>query len=288
MNYVLAVSGGVDSVVLLDMAVRHTLQGLTLQDSSKLVVAHFDHGIRADSDADARFVWELAKRHGLPFEVRREELGVRASEATARQARYEFLRFVAKKYDAQIVTAHHRNDVIETIAINLERGTGWRGLAVMNSPDIVRPLVEYAKSDLRQYACEHSLEWVEDETNATDDYQRNRLRKRLGHRLSAMAATRLYELWRGQIGLKQEIDEEAERIIDGRATSRYFFIMLPDEVAMELLRHLTGARLTRPQLVRLLLGIKTALPGTRLELGSFVKARFSRAEFSIETPDRML
>lgn len=288
MNYVLAVSGGVDSVALLDMAVRHTLQGLTLQNSSRLVVAHFDHGIRPDSDADARFVWELAKRYSLPFEVRREELGSTASEATARQRRYEFLRFVAEKYDARIVTAHHRDDVIETIAINLERGTGWRGLAAMANRDIVRPLLGKTKAELRQYACEQSLEWIEDETNMSDSYLRNHLRRRLARHLSPDASARLYGLWRQQSSLKTAIDEEAERIIDGHAASRYFFIMLPDQVALELLRHLTGTRLTRPQLRRLLHGIKTASPNARLQLGASVEARFSRTEFSIETPDRVL
>src|SRR3989344_5293986 len=116
MNYIVAVSGGVDSVVLLDMLIK--------QKEHNLVVAHFDHGIRVDSDADARFVWELAKKYELSFEVRREELGDAASENTARSHRYAFLRDIAKKYSATIVTAHHADDVVETIAINLTRGTG--------------------------------------------------------------------------------------------------------------------------------------------------------------------
>jgi tRNA(Ile)-lysidine synthase len=93
--------------------------------------------------------------------------------------RYEFLRRVAERHDATIATAHHEDDVVETIAINLTRGTGWRGLAVLNSPDVVRPLLKVKKSQLYEYALKRGLEWVEDETNLTDAYLRNRLRSRL-------------------------------------------------------------------------------------------------------------
>ena len=132
MRYVVAVSGGVDSVVLLHQMVQ--------DGGSELVVAHFDHGIREDSDLDAQFVRELAQSYRLPCEVRREELGSGASEELARNRRYAFLREVAKKHRATIVTAHHMNDIPETIAINLTRGTGWRGLAVLGS-DVHRPLL---------------------------------------------------------------------------------------------------------------------------------------------------
>ena len=89
-TYIVAVSGGVDSVVLLDM--------LAKKGEHELVVAHFDHGIRPESDADARFVWALAQCYGLPCEVRREELGAGASEELARARRYAFLRDIAADF----------------------------------------------------------------------------------------------------------------------------------------------------------------------------------------------
>ncbi|HEX6258362.1 MAG TPA: tRNA lysidine(34) synthetase TilS, partial [Candidatus Saccharimonadales bacterium] len=119
-TYVVAVSGGVDSIVLLDM--------LAGQAGLELIVAHFDHGIRQDSTEDAEFVRAAAQRYSLPFELGQATLGPGASEEAARTARYSFLRSIAKKYQARIVTAHHADDVIETIAINVARGTGWRGL----------------------------------------------------------------------------------------------------------------------------------------------------------------
>ena len=80
-RYIVAVSGGVDSVALLDMLAR-------LSDH-ELIVAHFDHGIRSDSAEDALFVSGLAEQYGLPFEMRREELGSNASEDLARTRRYD-------------------------------------------------------------------------------------------------------------------------------------------------------------------------------------------------------
>jgi tRNA(Ile)-lysidine synthase len=114
-KYVVAVSGGVDSVVLLDHLAGHP--------EYELVVAHFDHGIRDDSREDEAFVRSLAEKYNVPFESKREDLGKQASEELARDRRYAFLRSVAGKHNAQIITAHHADDAVETIAINLLRGT---------------------------------------------------------------------------------------------------------------------------------------------------------------------
>src|SRR5580704_3560158 len=106
-SYVVAVSGGVDSVVLL-----HRLQK---QPGLRLVVAHFDHGMREDSAEDRRFVKALAQAYGAPFVYDEGHLGSGTSEAEAREARYNFLRRVQAASDAQaIVTAHHQDDLLET------------------------------------------------------------------------------------------------------------------------------------------------------------------------------
>jgi tRNA(Ile)-lysidine synthase len=115
-TYIVAVSGGVDSVVLL-----HLLS----KTDCKLVVAHFDHGIRHNSHDDAAFVKSLAASYGLAYEEEKANLGPSASEDTARKARYAFLRRVTNTYHAKaIATAHHQDDVIETSIINILRGTG--------------------------------------------------------------------------------------------------------------------------------------------------------------------
>src|SRR6266496_535916 len=124
--YVVAVSGGVDSMVLLDMMRR--LAGTTV------VVAHVDHGMRSDSRLDRMLVQRYTMSHNLALEYTELHLGVGTDEATARQERYKFLRHMRKKYNASaIVTAHHRDDVLETAIMNLLRGTGWRGLSSLRS-----------------------------------------------------------------------------------------------------------------------------------------------------------
>ena len=280
MRYLVAVSGGVDSVVLIDQLVK--------SNEHELIVAHFDHGIRDDSAADARFVEQLASRYHLPFVSMREELGKQASEERARRRRYDFLRAMAAQHQATIVTAHHADDVVETIAINLQRGTGWRGLAVLQAPDIVRPLLHLTKQELMEYALAERLEWVEDSTNASDTYLRNRMRRRIGSQLSAVQKQALIEVWQSQTKLKGEIDGQITGLITPDEQSRYFITHIDGSVALELLRASiivqASASPTRPQLQRALLAIKTARPHTTYEIGDGVKLRFTTRSFIVETP----
>lgn len=272
-KYILAVSGGVDSVALLDM--------LSKKSDLELVVAHFDHGIRPDSADDAEFVKDLAEKYGLPFESKREELGSDASEDLARNRRYEFLRSMAEKYDAEIVTAHHADDVIETIAINLSRGTGWRGLAVMDS-DIIRPLTDMTKAEIVEYAKKNDLTWREDTTNVSNKYLRNRIRRRLAG-LNDDTKRRLLGLWQQQKYLKRQIDKEVVGLINkGPTYERKVFLDLEKSVALELLRHITDARLTRPQLEKVLLAIKEFLPSKTLQAGGGVEVVFTSRNFTVK------
>jgi len=274
-KYIVAVSGGVDSVVLLDMLSKK------LTTNYQLVVAHFDHGIRDDSKSDAIFVANLAKEYNLPFETKREELGSDVSEEKARDRRYKFLRAVAKKHDAKLVTAHHSDDVIETIAINLSRGTGWRGLAVLDS-DIVRPLTDMSKSEIINYAKKNRLEWREDSTNASDKYLRNRIRRKIS-KLDDDVKRQLLGLWAEQKSLKRLIDSEVTSLIgEGPEYSRYFFTHLSPATGMELLRYIVDARLTRPQLTKALHAIKTILPSKTFQAGNGVKINFTSRNFMVE------
>ena len=281
MRYLLAVSGGIDSVVLLDMLVR--------TKEHELIVAHFDHGVRPDSASDARFVQELAAAYSVPFVMHREELGSKASEELARSRRYAFLRSEAKKHEAVIVTAHHGDDCIETICINATRGTGWRGLAVLDSKLVRRPLLSFTKSDLWAYALDHRLEWVEDSTNSEDAYLRNRLRRVIALHLPPENRSALLDLWRRQKELKQAIDKEAADFIQPfNEYSRYLFITIDELSAGELLRGAIVARTqaspTRPQIERALVAIKTARAGSSFELGAGVTLLFKRGTFIVKTP----
>ncbi|MET0980332.1 MAG: tRNA lysidine(34) synthetase TilS [Candidatus Saccharimonadales bacterium] len=280
MRYLVAVSGGIDSVVLLDK--------LVASGEYELIVAHFDHGIRSDSSADARFVAGLAAQYRLPFETRREELGASASEELARRQRYVYLRALAKKYDAMIVTAHHADDVIETIAINIQRGTGWRGAAILQTPGIDRPLLSMTKMQIRDYALEKRLEWVEDSTNTSDQYLRNRLRGRIRSGLTDPQKRATLAIWRRQLELKHDIDREVYSYARQDEFSRYYLNHIDEQSAMELLRAAIVAKTnlspTRPQLNRAILAIKTARPHATFELGGGVKLLFNVRTFIVETP----
>lgn len=281
MKYLVAVSGGIDSVVLLHKLVQ--------ENEHELIVAHFDHGIRDDSADDARFVGGLASQYGLPFVTRREELGKQASEEQARARRYEFLHEQADKHQATIVTAHHAGDVIETIAINLTRGTGWRGLAVLSGGRMIRPLLSLVKSEIRDYALEHRLEWVEDSTNASDDYLRNRLRHNALATLPAKTRQQILKLWQQQCQLKQEIDRELTLFLRQDNTyDRHFLTQIDQPTAEELLRAMIAAAHTgvptRPQAQRALLAVKTARPGTIHHVGAKVSLAFTARTFVVRAP----
>lgn len=172
-KYIVAVSGGVDSVVLLNV--------LSNTDDMDLIVAHFDHGIRNESRQDAIFVANQAKKYVLPFVTKSEKLGPNTSESKARERRYAFLESVMNEYSADaIVTAHHQDDAIETAIINLLRGTNRKGLTSLDSSfRIKRPMLDTTKDEILDYAKQKSLKWREDETNQDDKYLRNSVRKKL-------------------------------------------------------------------------------------------------------------
>lgn len=257
MNYLVAVSGGVDSVVLLDMLAR--------KKSYDITVAHFEHGIRGEeSVGDQRFVEDLAGHYGLEFVTMNAQLGAKCSEATARAARYEFLLEQAAKIGAQVATAHHADDVIETIAINLTRGTGWRGLAVMDG-EIYRPLLHTLKREILDYAATHQLKWREDSTNLTDDYLRNRLRKKLAS-LDDDVKFQLLALRDTQVTTKRSLDGLlATNVCDSDQLEREVFTNIDDTVADELIRSwclkVANVAPPRPARARILEAIRSYTPG---------------------------
>jgi tRNA(Ile)-lysidine synthetase-like protein len=253
---------------------------LVQQKNADIVVAHFDHGIRENSGEDEQFVRSLAASYGVPYVSERRALGARASEATARQHRYDFLQRQAALHDATIVTAHHLDDLVETIAINLHRGTGWRGLAVFGA-NIERPLLHWQKDELISYARHTQLQWREDPTNSSDAYLRNRIRKK-ALALNADQKRQLHALQATQTALRKEIDKEVSALVGtGPRYRRYIFISLPASVALECLRAITGGLLTRPQAQRLLHAIKTAPSGKTYEASKAIKVQFSARYFTV-------
>lgn len=261
--WIAAVSGGVDSIVMLDRLVT---------EGRSLVVAHVDHGIRPDSAKSAQLVGSLAERYGLPYRSIRLGLGSSASEDRARQARHNWLRRMRTTHQAEaIATAHHQDDVIETMLLNLGRGTGWRGLASLRQTDgLRRPLLDWSKAEIINYALERGLIWQEDSTNQDVRLARNYIRHGMAARLEPTERRRLLELARHQQMARQSIEAETARLlktwqVDGEL-QRHPLIMWSDLPAMELLRVWLGANYPRPTLTRLLHFCRTARAGKKFSL----------------------
>jgi tRNA(Ile)-lysidine synthase len=181
---VVGVSGGLDSVVLLDL-----LQGACFH---RLVVAHYHHGLRGRAaDRDAAFVRALAAEGGCTLAQGRGQTRVRASqkretiEEAARQLRRAFFARTAKKHGAAIVfLGHHAGDAAETVLFHLARGGGSRGLSSLRSRadlddsgiTVVRPLLGFTREEIMRHAQTKQLDFREDETNVSRVHTRNRLR----------------------------------------------------------------------------------------------------------------
>jgi tRNA(Ile)-lysidine synthetase-like protein len=265
--YVVAVSGGVDSMVLLDV--------LSKQPDLSIVVAHFDHGIRPNSSSDADFVAQKAGEYGLAFELGRANLGPNASEAKAREARYEFLRSVVKKHnDIALLTAHHQDDVIETALINMIRGTNYKGYyALRTRKDIARPLLAESKATIIEYAKKHELAWVEDETNQDEKYLRNYLRKNILPKMSQADRKKLVDsLFNLQISgdeLERATQTILHHIAKDNVLDRQAFIALSHSAAKELLAaYLRDVCVVfdKKTLERLVVELKTARVGKTIDV----------------------
>ena len=172
---VVAVSGGADSVALLDL-----LSTLAPTLSLTLVVAHVDHGIAADSRTVGRAVLELAARYGLEFELGALHLGPKATETAARAGRYAWLRDVQRRRAARyLVTAHHQDDQIETIVLRLLRGSapaGLAGIAARARGGLVRPLLPFAKAELAAHTASRGLPVHDDPANSDPRHLRSWVR----------------------------------------------------------------------------------------------------------------
>lgn len=230
-KYVIAVSGGVDSMVLLDILAR--------ESSLEVVVAHVDHGIRDDSRQDLELVRTTSNNLELEFNSISLNLGVNTSEEAARKARYKYLYSVQKQHNAAgIITAHHQDDLIETAILNMLRGTGRKGLsALADNPDVFRPLINVSKKEILEYAKANNIKWHEDSTNSEEKYLRNYVRSKLVSKLTNSQKHKLIKEILSASEVNQQIDTllvkqlRANRYKSG--ISRQWFNSLPHDVAGE-------------------------------------------------------
>lgn len=293
-KYVVAVSGGVDSVSLLRLL--YDLRQSIGPNRLDFVVAHYEHGIRSDSYLDTIFVEGLAKQYNFAFVSAAGNLGKSTSEAKAREYRYAFLREVNTSSRAQaIITAHHQDDVIETAIVNILRGTARKGVtALQNHADIYRPLLAYSKDEVKAYAQLHHLTWREDSTNADDKYLRNYIRHKIMTRFSANDRRAFV----ATINKMRDINEQIDQILDnelhiqsvGGMIDRQWFIQLPHIVARETmatwLRSQGERNFDKKMLERLVVAGKAARAGSVHSVSRFTQLNVERNFLALKAFER--
>jgi len=199
---VCAVSGGADSVALLfGLYLLKDKLDITLE------AAHFNHHLRGEeSDRDEAFVRQLCDRYDIPLHLGRAQVkpGKKGLEAAARDARYGFLQTLPGK----IATAHTADDNAETVLMHLVRGTGLKGLGGIMPVNgrIIRPLLSVTRRDVEDFLNEYYVNHIEDSSNHSDDFLRNRIRHHVMPLLQLENPLLAQNL--SQMALRLRLDEE--------------------------------------------------------------------------------
>ncbi|WP_313598679.1 tRNA lysidine(34) synthetase TilS [Epilithonimonas vandammei] len=174
-TYLLAVSGGVDSMVLADL---FQVSGFNFH------MAHINYHLRnEDSNLDQKLVSDFCEKHKIPFHLyevsENDNQPENSIQNWARELRYRFFREIQEKENLDyLVTAHHLNDQLETFIINLSKASGIRGLSGIPQSEngIIRPLLGFSKNEIYDFAKENHIEFREDKSNQKTDYLRNKIR----------------------------------------------------------------------------------------------------------------
>ncbi|SCX85225.1 tRNA(Ile)-lysidine synthase [Flavobacterium caeni] len=200
----LAVSGGLDSMVLLD---------LFWKADANVSIAHCNFQLRGnESDVDANFIESFANQNQIPFFAERFDTHQFASDyklstqMAARELRYRWFAELAEQHGFDfILTAHHANDNLETFLINLSRGSGIDGLVGIPAQidNVVRPLLGFSRNEIEAYAKTNRLEWREDSSNASTKYLRNQIRHQVVPALEAIDPAFLSAFLKTQSHLQQ-------------------------------------------------------------------------------------
>lgn len=172
----LAISGGIDSMVLLDLAVKSKLN---------FAVAHCNFNLRGkESDKDQKFITDYCQTNKIQLYLKLFDTNQYATanktsiQIAARELRYEWFFEIKNTLGYHyIITAHHLDDNLETFMINLLRGTGIEGLVgIQENKGVIRPLLHFSRAEIEKYAATEHIKWREDASNASDNYLRNKLR----------------------------------------------------------------------------------------------------------------
>jgi tRNA(Ile)-lysidine synthase len=297
----LAVSGGPDSVALLDL-----LSLLAQEIRLKLALAHADHGIQPDSGAVAEQVRLLGERYGVAVHLERLGLGAGASETRARRARYAALRTIQRRVGARyLVTAHHADDQIETVLYRVLKGSGMSGLAgigAVGPQGLVRPLLPFRREELEAWLRSRFPDGPPvhlDPSNADVRHDRSWIRVRLlpelRERFGGSLDRRLLDLgaharrerdaWQAALGALRELEARpAEEGIEARLPALRGLDPRLAEALLRALGRAAGCRIGPRRSAALFRFLTRAQSGRVLELGqgfvaevTFDRVRLRRA-----------
>ena len=177
---IVALSGGADSVTLLDM-----LNSVKEIYNLTIYASHINHGLRGEeADRDENFCKILCKKYNTELFVKKADIKILAKEQKiseelcGRNVRYSYFEELSQNLSAKIATAHTASDNIETLLFNITRGSSVTGAGAITPKrgNIIRPLIMLTREDIEQYCEQNNLEYVTDSTNLTDDYTRNKIR----------------------------------------------------------------------------------------------------------------
>ncbi|MCX7929892.1 MAG: tRNA lysidine(34) synthetase TilS [Chlorobi bacterium] len=286
---VVALSGGIDSIVLLDV-----LFILSYEHGYALHIAHVNHRLRSgESDRDEAFVRSVAKHYDLSCHIthvetesfaRQHRLGI---EEAARELRYRFLRQMCGTVHAQYcAVAHTADDTAETLLLNLFRGSGLTGLSsippkrpLTKKAQLIRPLLGITREEIVSYANARNLRWVEDSSNTERAYRRNRLRLDILPTLKEHFNPRIVETLARTAALLRQADGFIESLLESTyaqiATVRdgrveldrtqlvHLHPFVQGEIIERAIGELTAGKAVSRAAVERVLGILTADIGTR-------------------------
>ncbi len=231
------VSGGLDSVVLLDLLV---------EGGYDIVIAHCNFGLRGEeSERDENFVRELASQYSKEIVVKRfatkqfaEKNKISIQEA-ARELRYDWFGSIINSWAEKnyILTAHHADDNIETVLMHLFRGTGLHGISgiqpIQKDRQLLRPLLPFRRKELEEYVTARGLHFVEDSSNASDKYTRNFFRNRLIPEIKEIfpqveenLLQNIHRFTESQVLYKQAVDHQLKKLITRKGNECHIPVLL--------------------------------------------------------------
>ncbi len=251
---VAGISGGADSVLLF-----HVLLAMRQKKGIHLIVAHLNHGLRQEADLEMDFVREMCREHGVPFhgaKISRGALaGVRGKsvEMASRDRRKRFLNAVADaNHASKIALGHTGSDHVETILMNIHRGTGIRGLGgiLPLRGRIIRPMIFLRGNEVREILDRNQIQYMKDQSNQDPKFTRNRVRKEILSSIATVFGENSFNKWYQlsenamntvesmRFLLKKFLSLKLERDYFGLRIARHLFQELPEAVSREAILYL--------------------------------------------------